>query len=149
MLNKSDIRKEAIRVIDLKLKELQDELQELQDGLGSNAKSSAGDKHETGRAMLHLEQERMGKQIEPLRRMRSTLEQLDTASLDSKARMGSLINTDSGTYYLSVGLGQLEYHDETIFCLSPITPLGKLLVGTISGQEIEHIGKVIRILQVA
>ena len=44
-----------------------------QKGLQSETKSSAGDKHETGRAMLQLEMEKAGQQLASIQQMKSTL----------------------------------------------------------------------------
>ena len=41
---------------------------ELLEALASESKNSAGDKHETGRAMLQLEREKLGEQIKKTER---------------------------------------------------------------------------------
>ncbi len=142
MLNKTHIKQAAIESIESKLSDLQEQLDELQQGLGSNSKSTAGDKHETGRAMLHLEQERLGKQIEPLIKMRAALKQIDCSEADFTVKQGSLVTTKNGTYFLSVSIGPVSIGDKTVFCLSPVSPLGKMLIGLKQGESFEHLGKV-------
>ena len=44
-------------------------IQELQESLTSETKSSAGDKHETGRAMLQLEREKAGQQLAEIKKL--------------------------------------------------------------------------------
>ena len=52
-------------------KSLLNRQQLLRESLESEQKSSAGDKHETGRAMVQLEQEKLGKQLHKLQRRAS------------------------------------------------------------------------------
>ncbi|NQY06029.1 MAG: 3-oxoacyl-ACP synthase, partial [Flavobacteriaceae bacterium] len=56
-----------------RLSALQDIIINVQESLQSETKSSAGDKHETGRAMLQLEREKAGKQLEALQQQQELL----------------------------------------------------------------------------
>ena len=49
--------------VNSKLDTIRQTINELQQALNSETKSSAGDKHETGRAMIQLEREKMGRQL--------------------------------------------------------------------------------------
>ena len=50
-------------VLKKKLKTFYNQKKELKQALNSESKSSAGDKHEIGRAMIHLEMEKLGNLI--------------------------------------------------------------------------------------
>ena len=50
-------------LLEKKMGVLEQQKENLQKDLTSEAKSSAGDKHETGRAMIQLELEKLGNQI--------------------------------------------------------------------------------------
>ena len=53
------ILKHLLDHVDKDLTEAKARMASLKESLGAESKSSAGDKHETGRAMIHLEQERV------------------------------------------------------------------------------------------
>ena len=61
--------------LDQNLKNRRGHLHSLRESLGSETKSSAGDKHETGRAMIHSEQARVQDSVNRLEAMLSKLRQ--------------------------------------------------------------------------
>ena len=62
-----------------------------QKALQSETKSSAGDKHETGRAMLQLEMEKAGKQLVGIQQMKNVLSKIDVSKTDKIAQFGDFI----------------------------------------------------------
>ncbi len=100
-----------------------------QNALQSETKSSAGDKHETGRAMLQLEMEKASQQLADIRQMRETLAKVKIATDSEIAHLGSLVYTNKGNYFLSISAGQLQIDQEPYFAISVSSPIGKLLLG--------------------
>ncbi len=94
-------------------------LNELREGLQSETKSTAGDKYETGRAMVHIEQENLGRQLQALQAQMAALEQIDTAAYTGKVIAGSLVRTNKGYFFPGVALGKLAIDDIPVFALSP------------------------------
>lgn len=97
--------------------------------LASETKNSAGDKHETGRAMLQLEMEKAGQQLKDVLQMKAVLERINLSGNFENARLGSLIMTTHGNYFLSVSAGIITLHGNTYFAISTQSPIGKLLLG--------------------
>jgi len=56
-----------------RLGRIQRQIKELETALTSETKSSAGDKHETGRAMIQLEREKLGQQLSELEKTQQLL----------------------------------------------------------------------------
>jgi len=100
-----------------------------QKALTSETKSSAGDKHETGRAMLQLEMEKTGKQLHGITLMKEVLAKIQVNETSSIAHLGSLIITNKGKYYLSVSVGKITINTDIYFAISVSSPIGKLLLG--------------------
>jgi hypothetical protein len=124
-------------VIEERLQELDRQFSELQQALLSDTKSSAGDKHETSRAMTQLEQEKLGKQLHELNHMRSTFLRINSTDQFDAIQIGHLIMTSEGWYYLCVPLGKVIIDERlTLFCLSPLSPLGNLLLGKKEGDKL-------------
>lgn len=63
MTFKQKIHTHCLQLVDDKILELETILRELNESAANNTKSSAGDKHETERAMVQIEQEAIGKQL--------------------------------------------------------------------------------------
>ena len=119
-----------------------------QKALENESKSSAGDKHETGRAMLHLEMEKASQQIAVIENMQETLEKIDVNAVSDHVKLGSLILTDQGNYYLSISAGLIKLKNKDFYAVSVSSPIGKLLLGLKSGSVIYIAGKDIKILDV-
>lgn len=110
-------------------------------------KSSAGDKHETAAAMVHLEMEQLGKQLEELKRQVEEVVRWspENVILDQRVVMGSLVETTTGLYYMITGYGKLEVEGKEVYVIGPASPMGKVLMGKASGERFEW-GKVIGII---
>jgi transcription elongation GreA/GreB family factor len=109
----------------------------LQQSVANESKSSAGDKHETSRAMINLEQEKLGQQVQELLRMQERFEKTDFNSPSSVVKMGSLITTNNGKFLLSIGLGKVAIQNEKVLLLSSQSPLGEALLGKTAGDKIQ------------
>ena len=55
--------------------------------------------------------------------------------------MGSIIETTSGTYFLSISAGQLKVAEKVYFAISVSSPIGKLLLGKTISDEVVFNGK--------
>ena len=65
------------------------------------------------------------------------------------ARNGSLVVTDQGKFYLSISAGQLHLGSDTIFAISAVSPIGKILLGKQKGSSFEFNGKKYQVKEVA
>jgi hypothetical protein len=106
-----------------------------QKALQSETKSSAGDKHETGRAMLQLEIEKASQQFKAIRDMRTVLAKIDLAKESKTAHLGSVIETSSVCFFLAISVGKITAHGKDYFAVSVFSPIGKLLLGKHKGEE--------------
>ncbi|CAM1350181.1 3-oxoacyl-ACP synthase [Tenacibaculum halocynthiae] len=113
--------------------------------LHSETKSSAGDKHETGRAMLQLEMEKAGQQLNGVQQMKETLARIVLTANSSTSCLGSIIETNLFTYFLSISAGKIIVNNKTFFAVSVSSPIGKLLLGKTVNDELTFNGKKIAI----
>ena len=119
-----------------------------QKALQSETKSSAGDKHETGRAMLQLEMEKAGQQLSGIVQMKVVLSKIDIFKSSKNVCLGSVIITDKVSYFLSISAGQLVVADKSYFAISVSSPIGKLLLGKQKKEVISFNGKIIVINEI-
>lgn len=104
--------------------------------LASETKSSAGDKHETGRAMLQLEMEKAGQQLAEVHKMKATLERINLQNNSEKAALGSIIRTQQFNYFLAISIGKVLVDSVEYFVVSTNSPIGKQLLGIEKGATI-------------
>jgi transcription elongation GreA/GreB family factor len=121
--------------VDKRLETVENIISSNQKALQSETKSSAGDKHETGRAMLQLEMEKAGQQLAGISQMRLILAKIDLLNTSKNVHLGSLVYTNKATYFLSISAGQLTVESKPIFAISLSSPIGKLLLGKKENEE--------------
>lgn len=107
----------------------------LQESLNSETKSTAGDKHETGRAMVQLEQEKLAQQFQELERVREVLKKIDIDRKSSTIRLGSWVKTSFAEYYIAISAGSFEKEGTKVYCISTSSPIAQLLMGKCKGEE--------------
>lgn len=130
---KTSILTACKQVIHYKITQLNDAISEL--GESNDNKSSAGDKHETGRAMLHLEQEKLSKQLQEWNNQNDLIQKIDIFKTQNGVGLGSLIETNRGTFFLACNLGKLVIDDQDIIIISLQSPLGEQFLKRSTGDQ--------------
>lgn len=136
------------RKVEERIQHLQLALDDAMQATADDSKSTAGDKHETSRAMAHLEQEKLGSQFSEALKIKEMLMKLDLSKENITISLGSLVETSIGWLFLSIGLGQLEIDGKMVFCLTPMAPLGKALLNKKAGEAIDWQGNKIEIISI-
>lgn len=142
---KEDLFEACTLFVNRKLKNIEEIMLANRMGLENESKSSAGDKHETGRAMLHLEMEKASQQLEVVSAMKDVLKRMDIKATSDHARLGSLVDTNQGCYFLSISAGELNIDHKDYYAVSASSPIGALLLGKNQGDELMLGAKTIQI----
>lgn len=119
-----------------KVRLLEEELASAQESIASEGKSTAGDKHETGRAMLHLEQENLQKQLAKAQQVASELERIDVSLKSVRIGLGSLVGTNKGVFFLAAALSKVELEETLYFVVSTKAPIAAQIMGKTVGDKI-------------
>ncbi|ANW94783.1 hypothetical protein AXE80_00065 [Wenyingzhuangia fucanilytica] len=127
-VNKEELLTKCIQIIDEKLENIQQAINGYQQDLNSETKSSAGDKHETGRAMLQLEMEKLGQQYQTVLSQKDILRKIDV-SYKEKVQLGSLVLANGFYYFLASSVGQVKFNNKIIMVVSVNSPIGQILLG--------------------
>lgn len=109
--------------------------------LREETKSSAGDKYETSRAMINLEKEKVEANLLELIKKRLAISAIDPAKVTNKVKNGSLVTTGAGIFFISTSLGKLEIDGNSIFVISPVSPIAQVMLDLTSGDSFEFNGK--------
>jgi len=116
--------------------EIIDQLAALKADVMSETKSSAGDKHETSRAMINLEQEKLGRQHQEVISLKEQFDKINFCNGHNTIQKGSLVITDKGIFLLSIALGKITVEDNDFILISNTSPIGNLLIGKQLGDVI-------------
>lgn len=127
-------------------------LKNSQEAANLEEKSSAGDKFETNRAMMHLQMEGFIQRLDQAHALEKTLLSM-TLTPKYKVGLGSLVETDRGWYFIAVSAPKLLIEQTWVTCLSVEAPIFKALQGKQAEEwaEFNHSGEedfieVIRVL---
>ncbi len=147
-MTKEKLYKHCLKLIIEKIAGLEQSMKAFQEAANEDSKSSMGDKYETNRAMMHLEKEKAATQLGQLQKMRQLLDSIKIDKKTGQAAIGSLVTTEKGRYFLSIGLGPIDFEGEQYFVISAASPIGQAMVGKKVGEFVEFRGGKDKISQV-
>lgn len=128
---------------------LKAELATTLDARNSDTKSSAGDKHEVGRAMVQQELDQLEAQLAKTQAMQQELARVPLDRNYDRVAFGSLVTTDQGCYFIAIGLGAVEVDGEACYVISLASPIGQALKDKCAGEVIDFNGKRITVEGIA
>ncbi|PWH83998.1 3-oxoacyl-ACP synthase [Algibacter marinivivus] len=134
---KEELYKQCVAFVNNRFQTVQNTIQEIQKSLQSETKSSAGDKHETGRAMLQLEREKAGNQLAEIEKTKQVLSKVNIEKTAHNIGLGSVIYTSKANYFIAISAGELRVKNETFYAISNNTPIGQVLIGKTLGETIK------------
>jgi transcription elongation GreA/GreB family factor len=102
----------------------QDLINSLTEDAQNDAKSSAGDKHETTLSKLHIEQEKIANKLKEALEQLAILSKLDISPISDKVILGSLVKTNHLMVFVSTALPKITIDNQPVFAISPQSPLG-------------------------
>lgn len=103
----------------------------------NDAKGSAGDKHETALSMMHLEQEKLNRKLVEILEQKSILDKIDPMAIHNKIALGSVVETNNMTLFISTALPKITVAGKSVIAVSPQSPLGQKLLGNVTGFSFE------------
>ena len=140
-MTKTELIAACEQLLDQRLQRIDAAMSLSREAAEGETKSSAGDKFETTRAMMHAELERLSAQRNDVLLLKKGLYTAAQAVVGSMIGLGSVVKTNVATYFLAAAIGKITLGQQEVFVLSTASPLGQLLLGKSAGEEITH-GKV-------
>ncbi len=111
----------------------------------NDAKGSAGDKHETALAMMHIEQEKLNHKLKEILDQKAIINKIDASANHTKIALGSLVQANQMLLFISSALPKISIDGKNIIAVSPQSPLGNKLMGNEVGFEFEINGTIYKI----
>lgn len=134
--------------INTRINNAQHAIDEAQQGQQQETKSSAGDKYETGRAMMQQEINRNLGTLNEAKKLMVALNAVSTAGSSPMADTGSIVITNKGRFYLAISAGSLTLNGDNYFAVSPASPIGIKLKGKKAGDKFEVNGMAYEVAEV-
>jgi len=138
----------CVSIIDERIAGLKNSIATLLDDAESEMKSSAGDKHETSRAMMQLEQEKLTYQLAEAENQKAVLEKINPQQVLQNVTTGSLVDTNINTLFFATAMGKINVNGKDVMVLSVQSPLGVALNGKAKGDVVDFNGRQVEILEV-
>ena len=111
-------------------------MEDCQQAANSETKTTAGDKHETNRALMQLDRENHAVQRVTALQDLQQLKSIDLQQVHEEVSLGSVIKTDSGNFFIAVSVGKVIIAGEMFYIVSPESPIGKAFWGAEEEDEI-------------
>lgn len=147
-MKKQAVLNELSRILQERAEALKAALATTLEARNSDTKSSAGDKHEVGRAMVQQELDQLEGRSAVARSMQKELDRVVPDQQHDRVGFGSLVMTDQGVFFIAIALGAIEVGDGTYFAISAASPMGRTLLGKRTGEVAVLNGRSIRIEEV-
>ncbi len=135
MPKKQEVYNVCLSLVNEKITIADKAMKEAQESANAEEKSTAGDKHDTARAMSHIERDMYAKQLTEATQLLKILKGISPDKTTNTIESGSLVRLSNGIFYIAVALGKITMNDESIFVISPLSPLGQALLGKKSGDS--------------
>ena len=137
-----------LKELDRKIAVIGEAIASAKDSRNNDTKSSAGDKYETGREMMQIEIEKNEVLLNQTAKQRKELTRIDVSEEFNKVAFGSLVVTDKGTYFISIGIGKIQIEDQICYAISLASPIGGLLKDKAIGDEVQFQGRTFTIKEI-
>lgn len=134
LLFKNAVYMQCLDSIKSRIKHAEHALLQAREASQDDTKSSAGDKYETTREMMQQDIDRNTNQLYEAKKILFQLEQCKDVTTSEQIGSGSLVKTSKALIYIAVSVGQLQVDGKSVVGISPISPLGQVLIGKSNGD---------------
>jgi hypothetical protein len=78
--------------------------------------------------------------------MQALLHKVPRKTTSVSIGLGTMVKTATAMYFIAISAGECVYKYQTMYCISPATPIGKLLMGKQTGGSFTFQSKENKIL---
>ncbi len=118
---------QCLLIVENRLATISENMTTLMDAKGSETKSSAGDKYETGMAMIQNQEELYSRQQVETQIIYNALLKIDPLKVCTQVENGALVVVPGGMFYICAGMGKLVVEGISYFAISLNSPIGAAL----------------------
>lgn len=120
---KQSVKQACVDVLTLRMNVISQAMDQAQDSANNQEKSSAGDKHETARAIGQAERDMNARQLLQVRTDLKFLESIYVDQIFKSIAPGAMFQLDEQLFFVALGLGAVKVNDKTVMVISHLSPL--------------------------
>ena len=135
MINKIDFLLHLKEIVSLRISEIDKDIKAAITDRNNDSKSTAGDKHETSRALAEIEINKLKLQMSMSQKSLELLNKIDASKKSQQVAFGAIVECQNANYFISIGLGKIEYQNQSIYCISLASDLGKTMATKQKGES--------------
>ena len=133
---KQQLYNQCMQYVQALITDAQAAINSAQQAANQETKSSAGDKYETGRAMMQQETDHHKIRLNQALQLKAALNNVPvTEKTNAQAGTGSIVHTNNGNFYVAVSAGSITANQQTYMAVSSASPVGLKLKGKKAGDE--------------
>lgn len=117
-------------------------MQNAQQSANEEDKSSAGDKYETGRAMMQIERDQAAVMLEEAQKLLPILERIKAGAVHAVVMIGSIVGSKHVNFFIGISAGSITVNDTTFITIAPTSPIAQQLLGKVAGEQFNFKGLV-------
>jgi hypothetical protein len=144
---KLSLHKACLKQLQDKIDILQSEFKVYKEAAANESKSTAGDKHDTSRSMMQLEQEKMGVQLKDLMNQKKVMLSVEQELDNKDSSLGKIIYTNQGNFFISIFAKPIEIDGQLFIPISMQAPVAKLL-NSVKGKSFSFNGKAYNVVSI-
>jgi hypothetical protein len=133
---KEKVHERCLQLVMEKLNAITNTMNSLMEAKTTETKSSAGDKYETGMAMIQNQEAQLLQQQAESKNMLVKLRQIDRDVAHEQVETGALIITNKEFFYVSAALGKITIDNTEVFAISLESPLAQAMKFKTVGESI-------------
>ncbi|MDT0676363.1 transcription elongation factor [Autumnicola musiva] len=145
---KQELYESCDQYLEDRMQRIRAAMNDLENDLENETKSSAGDKYETGREMINLEWNKLSGQLQQFKMLKETLKNVKRRNASDEIQLGSLVKTNMANYFIAIPAGQIKVAGETYFSIGVGSPIAQLLLHKKAGEDFRFNGKINQIISV-
>jgi transcription elongation GreA/GreB family factor len=145
---RAKLHRACVAYVEQRIDTLNSAMAEVKEAADEETKNSAGDKYETGRAMMQIEMEKHATQLAEATKLQKILKDISLDENTSDVQQGSVVITDHDTFYISIGVGAMTVDGSKYLVVSPSSPIGAKMIGLKQGDQFEMNKRVFKITRI-
>lgn len=145
---KEQLYQQCILFVENRIDSVENTMKAAQDAANNETKSSAGDKYETTRSMMQLDNVMNSRQLAEAIKLKSELQKIDVTRSFEVVQVGCLVQTNQATYFVAIGAGKLTVGGLDYFAISAQSPIGMELMHKKVGDSVSFNKQIMKILAI-
>lgn len=148
MIQKTELNAQCISLLQDRIASITGLIGDAQAASNNDTKSSMGDKYETTREMMQIEINKLQMQLKDAQQMLLAFKTIDAGKKLELVELGACVETDRAIFYLAAAVGKVQHGGQSIMVVSPVSPIGRVMLGKRAGDAFEMQGTKYHVLAV-